>query len=67
MEYKDEEGNKLYGFSQVNLEETNKQIKNTNRALQILITLFIILLIIILAFGFWLWKNDVITRIIYGY
>jgi len=66
MQYKDETGKRLYGFSQENLERTNKEIKKTNRLLQVLITFFGIFLVIFIALMVWLEVNDVITRMISG-
>jgi len=66
MKYKDKEGNVLYGFSQENLEKTNREIKKTHRYLQALIALFIIFLAIFISFLVWLEMNDVITRIIFS-
>jgi len=66
MKYKDDKGNVLYGFSQENLEKTNKEISRTNRYMQTLIILFIIFLAIFISFLVWLEINNVFTRIIYG-
>ena len=66
MKYKDDKGNVLYGFSQENLERTNKEIKKTNKFLQILIILFIIFLAVFVSFLIWLEINNVFTRIIYS-
>ncbi len=66
MQYKDKDGKMLYGFSQENLERTNKEIRRTNKYLQLLIILVMILMVVIVAGITWLELNDVITRIIYG-
>lgn len=67
MEYKDEKGNTLYGFSQTNLEQTNAKLNNVVLGLKILIILFVIMLIGIGLIIGWISYNDVITRLIYGY
>ncbi len=64
MKYKDKQGNTLYGFSQENLERTNKEIKRTNKLLQLLIIFFGIFLAIFISFMFWLELNNIFTRII---
>ncbi len=66
MQYKDKDGKMLYGFSQENLERTNKEIRRTNKYLQLLIILVAILMVMIVAGITWLELNDVITKIIYG-
>ncbi len=66
MEYKEKDGKVLYGFSQENLERTNKEIKKTNMYMKVLIALFGIFLAIIIAFMVWLEMNNVITRLIFG-
>ncbi|MEK6861700.1 MAG: hypothetical protein AABY07_07050 [Nanoarchaeota archaeon] len=66
MKYKDDKGNVLYGFSQENLERTNKEIRRTNRYMQTLIILFIIFLAVFISFLVWLEINNVFTRLIYG-
>jgi hypothetical protein len=65
--YKDEKGNKLYGFSQVNLERTNQRLNSVVIGIKLLIVLFVILLIGMAIFLGWVAKNDIITRLIYGY
>lgn len=64
MKYKDKEGKTLYGFSQENLERTNREIRKTNFYLQILIGLLVIFLIVIIATLAWFEINNVITRLI---
>ena len=66
MKYKDEKGNTLYGFSQENLEKTNREIRKTNRYMQVLIVLLLVFLVIFVSFMVWLEANNVVTRIIYG-
>jgi len=66
VEYKDKDGKVLYGFSQTQLDKTEKELRQVTVSLRILIILFIILLIGITAFMFWVAKNDIITRLIYG-
>lgn len=65
MKYKDQDGKVLYGFSQENLERTNKEIRRTNKYLQLLIILVVLFLVIIVAGLFWLEINNIVTRIIY--
>jgi len=67
MKYKDKDGKVLYGFSQENLERTNREIRKTNKYLQILIIFLALFLIIFIAALMWLEINDVITRLIYKY
>ena len=67
MKYKDKDGKILYGFSQENLEKTNREIRKTNKYLQILIIFLALFLIIFIAALTWLEINDVITRLIYKY
>ena len=64
MEYKDEKGNKLYGFSQENLERTNKEIRKTNQLLRVLIIFMILFVIMEIGFGTWLGAKDNFTRLI---
>ena len=66
MKYKDDKGNVLYGFSQENLEKTNREIKRTNRYMQTLIILFVVFLAVFISLLIWLELNNVFTRIIYG-
>lgn len=66
MEYQDKEGRVLYGFSQENLSETNAAIKKTNKYLQVLTGLFILLLIIVIYLLIWLEQHNVLTNLIYG-
>lgn len=65
MQYKDKDGKMLYGFSQENLEKTNREIKKTNLYLQLLIVLFAVFLIILISALTWLEINNVFTRLIY--
>ena len=65
MKYKDKSGNTLYGFSQENLEKTNREIRKTNKYMQVLIILIAIFLVILIAALAWFEVNDVITRLIY--
>ena len=67
MKYKDKDGKVLYGFSQENLERTNREIRKTNLYLQMMIVLIAIFLIILIAALTWLEVNNVVTRLIYGY
>ena len=66
MEYKDKDGKVLYGFSQENLERTNREIKKTNLYLKVLVGLFGVFLALIIALFVWLEINNVITRLIFG-
>ncbi len=66
MKYKDEKGNTLYGFSQENLERTNREIRRTNRYMQVLIVLLLVFIAIFVSFLVWLEVNNVITRLIFG-
>jgi len=63
--YKDEQGNTLYGFSQENLERTNRELRRTNVYLQVLTVLVLILLGIFVASLIWADLNNVITAMIY--
>ena len=65
MTYKDEKGNVLYGFSQENLERTNREIRKTNRYLQVLTILVIVMLAVFVATLIWADLNNVITAMIY--
>jgi len=67
LEYKDEQGNTLYGFSQTNLDQTNAKLNNVVLALKVLIILFVVLMIGVGLIIGWISYNDVITRLIYGY
>ena len=67
MKYKEKDGTVLYGFSQENLERTNKVIKKTNNYLLVLIVLFAIFLVILISFLAWIQMNDIVTRLIYKY
>jgi len=64
MKYKDEKGNTLYGFSQENLEKTNKVIRKTNQLIQILIVFIGLLLAMTIGFAIWLDVNNIFTRMI---
>ena len=66
MQYKDEKGNVLYGFSQESLSKTNSAISKTNKYLQLLIVLMVLFLGVFIGFLVWLEYNDVFTRLIYG-
>ena len=63
--YRDEKGNTLYGFSQENLERTNRVLHQTNRYLQVLIVLVLVILGIFVASLVWADLNNVITAMIY--
>ncbi len=67
MEYRDEKGNTLYGFSQTSLDQTNAKLNNVVLGLKILIILFVIFLIGVGLIIGWISYYDVITRLIYGY
>jgi len=64
MKYKDEKGNVLYGFSQENLEKTNREIRKTNNLMLILIVFISIFLAMIVGFAIWLDIHDIFTRLI---
>ena len=66
MQYKEKDGKLLYGFSQENLERTNREIKKTNRYLHMLILLLAVVLILIISALTWLEINNVFTRLIYN-
>ena len=63
--YKDEHGNTLYGFSQENLERTNRELRRTNRYLQVLTILVLVILGVFIASLIWADMNNVITAMIY--
>ncbi len=65
MEYKDEKGNVLYGFSQESLEKTNKELRKTNRFILIMVILFILFLVVFISFLAWLEINDIISILVY--
>ena len=65
MQYKDKEGKVLYGFSQENLERTNREIQRTNKYLQLLIILVGLIIVLSVAGVFWLELNNIITKLIY--
>jgi hypothetical protein len=61
LNYQDEQGNKLYGFSQIQLDKLNKQVR--------ILTIVIILLGIIALAGaglilFWITRTHYLTRIL---
>jgi len=64
MKYKDEKGNTLYGFSQENLEKTNREIRKTNNLMQIMIIFMGIILAMAIGFAIWLEVNDIFTKLI---
>ncbi len=64
MKYKDEKGNVLYGFSQENLEKTNREIRKTNNLMLILIIFICLFLALVVGFAVWLDINDIFTRVI---
>ncbi|MBT3866152.1 hypothetical protein HOF78_03580 [Candidatus Woesearchaeota archaeon] len=64
MEYKDEKGNTLYGFSQESLEKTNKQITETNKLIQVLIILILMILLLGIGFAGWLKMNSIFDLLI---
>jgi len=64
MKYKDEKGNTLYGFSQENLEKTNREIRKTNTLMLILIIFLAVTLGLMVSFGIWLDAHDIFTRLI---
>jgi len=65
LAYRDEKGNTLYGFSQENLERTNRELRKTNLYLQFLTALVLILLVIFPPSLIWADVNNVITAMIY--
>jgi len=65
MQYKDKDGKMLYGFSQENLERTNREIRRTNKYLQLLIILVALMVILGVAAVAWVQLNDIITKLIY--
>lgn len=66
MQYQDPSGKVLYGFSQENLEKTNRELRKTNRLLQTLLILVILFMLVMITTLFWLDMHNVITRIIFG-
>ena len=64
MKYKDEKGQTLYGFSQENLERTNREIRKTNTLMLILIIFLAVTLGLMVSFGIWLDAHDIFTRLI---
>jgi len=65
MQYKDKDGKVLYGFSQENLERTNREIRKTNKYLQLLIILVILIIVFVVAGVLWLEMNNIFTKLIY--
>ena len=65
MQYKDKDGKMLYGFSQENLERTNREIRRTNKYLQLLIIMVALMVILGVAAVAWVQLNDIITKLIY--
>ena len=63
--YKDETGHVLYGFSQENLERTNKEVRKTTLYLQLLTLLVLVILGVFIASLIWADLNNVITAMIY--
>ena len=66
MRYKEKDGKVLYGFSQENLERTNREIRRTNRYMQLLIVMVALMIVFIVAGVVWLEFNDIITKLIYN-
>lgn len=66
MQYKEKDGKVLYGFSQENLERTNREIRRTNRYMQLLIIMVALMIVFIVAGVVWLEFNDIITKLIYN-
>ena len=66
LEYKDPSGKVLYGFSQENLEKTNRELRKTNRLLQYLIILVLVFMAVVVATIVWFDTQNIITRIIFG-
>ena len=64
MKYKDPKGNVLYGFSQENLERTNKELHKTNHLIQVMLIMMLIFLVITVALIFWVDFNNVITALV---
>ena len=66
MEYKDDDGNILYGFSQISLDKNTEQIKAQTKILKDYYYLASYVLSGILVFIcfvlYWLMKNDVMTN-----
>ena len=66
MEYRDDKGNKLYGFSQESLEKTNREIKKTNKLL-IFLTFIVLLFLLVMIFSvIYIDTNDIITQLIHN-
>ena len=63
--YRDDKGNTLYGFSQENLERTNRELRRTNNYLLTLTVLVVVILGIFAASLIWADLNNVITAMIY--
>lgn len=66
MQYKEKDGKVLYGFSQENLERTNREIRRTNRYMQLLIIMVALMIVFIVAGVVWLEFNDIVTKLIYN-
>ncbi len=64
MKYKDPKGNVLYGFSQENLERTNKELRKTNQLIQVMLIMMLVFLVITVALIFWVDFNNVITALV---
>lgn len=64
MEYKDEKGNILYGFSQTSLDQTSAKLNDISTALKILIIILILLTIGVFVLIEWIAYNNVLTKII---
>ncbi len=66
MTYTDDKGNVLYGFSQENLERTNRELRRTNKYLTVLIILVVLFLMTVIFSVIYLDYNDIVTKLIYG-
>lgn len=64
LEYRDERGNTLYGFSQTNLDHTNAKLNDISLALKLLIILLIFMIVGLFILIEWAAYNNIITRII---
>jgi flagellar basal body-associated protein FliL len=64
MKYKDPKGDVLYGFSQENLERTNKELRKTNHLIQVMLIMMLVFLVITVALIFWVDFNNVITALV---
>lgn len=63
--YMDKQGNNLYGFSQENLEKTNRELRQTNKYMLALIVIMLVFLAIIISSIVWVDLNNIITALIY--